>query len=118
MRLRSRNPHAPAKRVPDLPETVTVRPVRAAFGPRVSIVSVDNQGHLWIRFSTAVIALVAGLLLVLIPVLALLWVSNGLIDSGQVNFKPGTTQTDKNPGPSITTDLPLADTSKKERRNH
>lgn len=98
-------------------DVVTVRPVRAAFGPHVSLVSVDSQGRLWVRFSTAMVLMVAGFALMLIPVTALWWVSDGLVESGRVTlvetedetatFTPATGQQQL---PVTSTELPLAHT--------
>lgn len=103
---------------PESEDVLTVRPVRAAFGPHVSLVSVDSQGRLWMRFSTALCMLVAGVLLMMIPVSAFWWVSSGLVDSGQVSLRndsgthstllPG--QNEDNMGDP---ELPLADTDGK-----
>lgn len=70
------------------------RPARAAFGPPVSLVSVDEQGRLWVRFSTALAILAAGMVLMAIPLSALWWVSGGLAESGRVSWtEPATTAT-------------------------
>lgn len=105
------------------PEVLTVRPLRATFGPSVSVVSVDNHGHLWLRFSTAISLFVSGIILMAIPIVALWWVSGGLIDSGAVDFdttfRPGVTITEA-PAPANPTELPLAhnENSKGERGNN
>lgn len=75
--------------VPDLPQSapVQVRPVRAAFGPAISLVSVDEQGRLWMRVSTAVLIMVGGLVMFVLPLVALWWVSTGLMESGQISIE-------------------------------
>lgn len=92
---------------------LTVRPVRAAFGPAVSLVSVDSQGHLWMRLSTAIIIMLAGSALTMVPMLALWWVGAGMVDSGQISLEDpygsGGTGTSQSP-----TELPLADPKKKK----
>lgn len=65
---------------------IQVRPVRAAFGPAISLVSVDEQGRLWMRVSTALLIMVGGLVLFLLPLVALWWVGSGLMDSGQISI--------------------------------
>jgi hypothetical protein len=104
---------------PESDDVLTVRPVRAAFGPHVSLVSVDSQGRLWMRFSTALVMLVAGLALMMIPMTAFWWVSSGLVDSGQVTLRNDTgTHSTLLPGQpqdgSTEPELPLADTDGKK----
>lgn len=81
---------------------IQVRPVRAAFGPAISLVSVDEQGRLWMRVSTALSIMVGGLVLFLLPLVALWWVSTGLLDSGQISIS------DHPDLPSQTSTLPPA----------
>lgn len=95
---------------------VTVRPVRAAFGPHVSLVSVDNEGRLWMRFSTAVGMMLAGLVLMMIPVASLYFVGDDLVESGQVTLtEQQNPATNVNPAgvnqAGVPSELPLADTS-------
>lgn len=119
--LRSARVDGSATPIPDAPDAVTVRPVRAAFGPHVSLVSVDNQGRLWVRFSTAMMMLVTAVVLMLIPLGALWYVGGGLVHSGQVSLRNDHTQpttensTVSTNGPSVAAlvsppnELPLAD---------
>lgn len=93
--------------LPDLSQVqhgdpVQVRPVRAAFGPAISLVSVDEQGRLWMRVSTALLIMVGGLVLFLVPLVAMWWVGTGLMDSGQISI------TDRSQTPSEVTTLPPA----------
>lgn len=94
------------------PPVLAVRPVRAAFGPHVSLVSVDVEGRLWVRLSTAVAMMVSGLLLVLVPLSALWFAGGGLVRSGQVDFTPtglpGQHSQTEAPAPVAPTELPLA----------
>lgn len=85
--LPTRNPAADAA---EPTPVVTIRPARAAFGPHVSLVSVDNHGRLWVRFSTALALLVAGIVLMLIPLCALWFAGGGLVKSGQIELDPRT----------------------------
>lgn len=67
-------------------QPVQVTPVRAAFGPAVSLVSVDDQGRLWMRVSTALTIMVGGFVLFLVPLVALWWVGAGLMDTNRINI--------------------------------
>lgn len=91
-------PHPPTE--PGTP--IQVRPVRAAFGPAISLVSVDEQGRLWMRVSTALLIMVGGLVLFLLPLLAMWWVGAGLMDSGQISIH------DQPDAPSDVSTLPPA----------
>lgn len=93
----------PTPTLPTEPGTpIQVRPVRAAFGPAISLVSVDEQGRLWMRVSTALMVMLVGLLFFLLPLIALWWVGSGLVDSGQISI------TEHPDVPSQTSTLPPA----------
>lgn len=96
-------------------EVVTVWPMRAAFGPHVALVSVDGQGRLWVRMSTAITMMISGLLLVLVPVAALWLAGVGLVDSGRVILEDAPAPTGQSAHadagtvrPAAPTELPLA----------
>lgn len=80
-------PQPPAGQQPSASNApIQVRPVRAAFGPAVSLVSVDEQGRLWMRVSTAAGIMIAGLVMFLVPLAAMWWVGAGLVGSGQITI--------------------------------
>jgi hypothetical protein len=88
-------------------EPVQVRPVRAAFGPAISLVSVDEQGRLWMRVSTALVIMLTGLVMFVVPLAAMWWVGVGLMDSGQISIN------DQTETPSEVSTLPPAGRQKR-----
>lgn len=90
----------PAQATPaDKARPLTVTPVLAAFGPAVSLVSVDEDGRLWMRLSTAVAMMLGGALLFIVPMGALWWIGGDMIDSGRISItdQPGVPST----GPTL-----------------
>lgn len=83
-------PTLPDRPLPVHGDPVQVRPVRAAFGPAISLVSVDEQGRLWMRVSTALMIMLTGLVMFLVPIAAMWWVGVGLMDSGQISIDNNT----------------------------
>lgn len=99
--------------VPAAEQAVLVRPVRAAGV--VALAAVDADGKVWVRFSTALAMMVCGLMLLLVPVLALVWAGSGLVSSGQVTLgqQPAAVQAHRAHGAvAVPTQLPLAQGAK------
>lgn len=96
-------------RRPSAPDTHT--PTRAALGPTLSLVQRDSLGRRWMRLSTAIAMCLFGMSLMLIPTAALVWTSQGLVDSGQITFGGPAPASHEFSPTTTTVELPLAATN-------